>query len=154
MSGNIIADVCIEVQSNIYQTTTATSIYFKVMALHFIAGHHATTVSINLQCIKLKYKLSQATHRFSVGIRSRKIWGISSRINTKSAADQRCKTISSANLLSENVFDVTSHFRYGTYFFSKPILMICDPELAQRIMIKDFHYFVDRQSKGKKTFWN
>lgn len=32
----------------------------------------------------------------------------------------------------------------GIYFFSKPILLVRDPELIKKVLVKDFRYFPDR----------
>nr|AIL94151.1 cytochrome P450 CYP3026A3 [Tigriopus japonicus] len=36
---------------------------------------------------------------------------------------------------------------YGNYIFGAPNLMICDPEMAKQIMVKDFDHFVNRQAE-------
>ena len=37
---------------------------------------------------------------------------------------------------------------YGLYFLTSKILMIKDPDLIRQVMIKDFEYFVDRNSEA------
>ena len=37
---------------------------------------------------------------------------------------------------------------YGVYLFARPSLIVRDPDLIKQITIKDFEYFVDRNSQG------
>ncbi|TRY77768.1 hypothetical protein TCAL_08505 [Tigriopus californicus] len=36
---------------------------------------------------------------------------------------------------------------YGNYVFGAPNMVVCDPEMAKQIMVKDFDHFVDRQGE-------
>nr|AIL94158.1 cytochrome P450 CYP3026A4 [Tigriopus japonicus] len=36
---------------------------------------------------------------------------------------------------------------YGNYIFGTPNLIVCDPEMAKHILVKDFDHFVDRQGE-------
>nr|AIL94159.1 cytochrome P450 CYP3026A5 [Tigriopus japonicus] len=36
---------------------------------------------------------------------------------------------------------------YGNYVFGTPNMIVCDPEMAKQIMVKDFDHFVDRQGE-------
>ncbi|TRY78866.1 hypothetical protein TCAL_10656 [Tigriopus californicus] len=36
---------------------------------------------------------------------------------------------------------------YGNYIFGAPNMIVCDPELAKQIMVKDFDHFVNRQGE-------
>jgi cytochrome P450 family 9 len=51
-----------------------------------------------------------------------------------------------------------SHFKnsklYGVYFLHNNAIMIKDPELAKTVMVKDFEYFVDRNSAGTKKLFD
>ena len=40
------------------------------------------------------------------------------------------------------------HPVYGTYFLSRPRLVVKDPEVVKHIFVKDFDHFVDRMPAG------
>lgn len=52
--------------------------------------------------------------------------------------------LSMAKKIEKLYSDLAPHRFSGTYFASKPVLFVRDPELIKRILIKDFHHFADR----------
>ena len=60
--------------------------------------------------------------------------------------------ISTIETESQDLFkaktQLNCHPVYGTYFLSRPRLVVKDPEVVKHIFVKDFDHFVDRMPAG------